>query len=79
MLRHFDTITYGKCQTGKEMCFGDIFYNIIIGLSLRYAQSPVSPLSRMVSGEGSGIRLYRFLIIAFSSTFRYLGRNFFIN
>ena len=25
-------------------------------------------LSRIVSGEGSGIRLYRFLIIAFSST-----------
>ena len=25
-------------------------------------------LSRMVSGEGSGIRLYRFLTIAFSST-----------
>ena len=28
-------------------------------------------LSRMVSKEGSGIRLYRFLIIAFSCTFLY--------
>ena len=28
-------------------------------------------LSRMVSGEGSGIRLYRFLIIAVSSSLHY--------